>query len=95
VFGTVAPASRIGHPAKGRIVLRVNGEIRLQADLSELAWKAPELIAHLSTLYHLQPSDVIMTGTPSGVGAVRPGDRLEGDVEGVGRVAPTIRPAEG
>ena len=95
VLGTIAPASRISHPAKGRIVLRVNGEMRQQADLAELAWKVPELIAHLSTLYHLQPGDVIMTGTPSGVGAVQPGDRLEGEVEGVGRVMLNVGPAEG
>jgi 2-keto-4-pentenoate hydratase/2-oxohepta-3-ene-1,7-dioic acid hydratase in catechol pathway len=75
------------------VVLRVNGEVRQQADLAELAWKVPELVAHLSTLYHLQPGDVIMTGTPSG--AVWPSDRLEGEVEGVGRVVLTILPAEG
>jgi fumarylpyruvate hydrolase len=95
VFGTVVPAWQIDHPAKGRIVLRVNGEVRQQADLADLAWKVPELIAHLSTLYHLQAGDVIMTGTPSGVGAVRSGDRLEGEVEGVGRVVLNIGPAEG
>jgi fumarylpyruvate hydrolase len=95
IFGTVVPASQIGHPADGRIALRVNGGVRQQADLAELAWKVPELIAHLSMLYHLQPGDVIMTGTPSGVGAVRPDDRLEGEVEGVGRVMLNVGPAEG
>ncbi len=95
VFGPVAPVSRIGHPANGRIVLRVNDEVRQQGDLVELAWKVPELVAHLSTLSHLQPDDVIMTGTPAGVGAVPPSDRLEGEVEGVGRVVLTIGPAEG
>ncbi len=86
VIGPVAPASRIGHPTRGRIALRVNGEVRQQADLTDLAWKVPELIAHLSTLYRLRPGDVIMTGTPAGVGPVRPGDRLEGTVDGVGAV---------
>jgi fumarylpyruvate hydrolase len=87
VIGPVAPAARIGHPARGRIVLQVNGDVRQQADVADLAWKVPELVAHLSTLYRLQPGDVIMTGTPAGVGPVRPADRLEGEVEGVGQVS--------
>jgi fumarylpyruvate hydrolase len=94
VIGPIAPTARIGHPARGRIELRVNGTVRQQADIAELAWKVPALIAHLSTLYHLAPGDVIMTGTPAGVGPVRPGDRLEGSVEGVGTVALTIGPPE-
>lgn len=93
VIGPVAPAARIGHPARGRIVLRVNGEVRQEADLADLAWTVPELIAHLSTLYRLRPGDVIMTGTPAGVGPVRPGDRLEGEVEGTGRVTLVVGPA--
>ena len=95
VIGPVTPASRIGHPARGRIALRVNGEVRQQADLADLAWKVPELIAQLSTLYSLRPGDVIMTGTPAGVGAVRPGDRLEGEVEGVGKVSLVVGPPRG
>jgi fumarylpyruvate hydrolase len=87
VIGPVAPASRIGHPVRGAIVLRVNGAVRQQADVADLAWTVPELIAHLSTLYRLQPGDVIMTGTPAGVGPVQPADRLEGEVEGVGGVS--------
>ena len=92
VVGPVVRAGRVGHPARGRIALRVNGETRQQADLTELAWTVPELIAHLSTLYHLRPGDLIFTGTPAGVGPVRPGDLLEGEVEGVGRVALRIAP---
>lgn len=95
VIGPVVPASRIGHPTRGRIALLVNGEVRQQADLADLAWKVPELIAHLSTLYHLRPGDVIMTGTPAGVGPVRPGDRLEGAVEGVGAVSLVVGPRGG
>jgi fumarylpyruvate hydrolase len=92
VIGPLVPASRIGHPARGRIALTVNGAVRQEADIAELAWKVPELIAHLSTLYHLRPGDVIMTGTPAGVGPVQPGDRLEGVVEGVGPVVLTVAP---
>ncbi|PPQ29043.1 fumarylacetoacetate hydrolase family protein [Rhodopila globiformis] len=92
VIGPIVPASRIGHPVRGAIVLRVNRAVRQQADMADLAWKVPELIAHLSTLYRLQPGDVIMTGTPAGVGPVQPGDSLEGEVEGVGRVSLVVGP---
>ncbi len=92
VIGPVVAATRIGHPECGRIVLRMNGEVRQQADLADLAWKVPELIAQLSTLYTLRPGDVLMTGTPAGVGPVQPGDRLEGKVQGVGDVVLMVAP---
>lgn len=76
--------------AHGDIVLEVNGAVRQHADLSQLIWSVPELISDLSQYYHLQPGDVIYTGTPEGVGAVQPGDRLQGRVAGVGDVALTI-----
>ncbi|MFN7001381.1 fumarylacetoacetate hydrolase family protein [Elioraea tepidiphila] len=80
----IVPASRIGHPAKGSIWLKVNGAIRQQGDLAQQIWSVPETIAYLSRLVALAPGDLIMTGTPAGVGAVKPGDRLEGHVDGVG-----------
>jgi len=86
----IAPVSRIGHPAKGRITLRQNGETRQSADISELVWSVPEIIAHLSGFYHLAPGDLIFTGTPAGVGPVAPGDRLEGAIEGVGELTAVI-----
>ncbi|TCS98306.1 fumarylpyruvate hydrolase [Tepidimonas ignava] len=76
--------------AQGDIVLEVNGAVRQRADLSQLIWSVPELISDLSQYYHLQPGDVIYTGTPEGVGAVQPGDRLHGRVAGVGEVTLTI-----
>lgn len=82
----IVPASRIGHPAKGAIWLKVNGTVRQQGDLAQQIWSVPETIAHLSRLVALAPGDLIMTGTPAGVGAVKPGDRLEGHVEGVGNL---------
>jgi fumarylpyruvate hydrolase len=88
----IAPVSRIGHPARGRITLRQNGETRQSADISELVWSVPEIIAHLSGFYHLAPGDLIFTGTPAGVGPVAPGDRLEGAIEGVGELTATIGP---
>jgi fumarylpyruvate hydrolase len=76
-------ASRVGHPAKGRITLEVNGQLRQQGDLADLIWSVPETIAFLSLYYRLQPGDLIFTGTPAGVGAVVRGDRLMGKVEGL------------
>ena len=90
----VAPASVIGHPDHGRIELRQNGVTRQDADLSQLVWKTPEIIAHLSQFYHLRPGDLIFTGTPAGVGPVEPGDVLEGSIAGVGALTATIGPKD-
>ena len=79
---------------KGGLVMSVNGEVRQKSDLSKLIWNIPELIADLSKFYHLQPGDLIFTGTPEGVGPLQPGDRIEGWVEGVGEISLTIGPAE-
>ena len=87
VLGEIAPATAIGHPAGGRIELRVNGQTKQSADISQLIHSVPAVIAHLSQYYHLQPGDLIYTGTPEGVGATKPGDRLEGSVDGVGTIA--------
>lgn len=80
----LVPAAEIGHPTSGAIWLDVNGERRQSGDLARMIWKIPEMIAYLSELFALAPGDVILTGTPSGVGPVRPGDRLHGHVDGVG-----------
>jgi fumarylpyruvate hydrolase len=71
--------------------LRVNGELRQEGDLAQQIWKVPETISYLSTLVELQPGDLIMTGTPSGVGRVERGDRLEGHIDGVGDLAVTYQ----
>jgi fumarylpyruvate hydrolase len=76
--------SSIGHPERGSIRLRVNDELRQQGDLRQQIWKVPETIAILSTLVELRPGDLIMTGTPKGVGPVCRGDRLVGHIDGVG-----------
>jgi len=94
VLSEIVSATEIGHPAAGRIELRVNGEPRQSGDISELIHKVPEIIAHLSTFYHLQPGDLIYTGTPEGVGPVTPGDVLAGTIAGDGTIALTIGPAE-
>jgi fumarylpyruvate hydrolase len=82
IFAPLAPVARCGHPA-GRIRLAVNGAARQDADLSEMVWSVAEIIAHLSGFYHLRPGDVILTGTPAGVGPVVPGDRLAGRIDGL------------
>jgi len=84
------PASEIGHPHSGAVTLKVNGELRQQGDLNQMIWKTEEMIAYLSEHFTLAPGDLIMTGTPAGVGAVQKGDVLEGSVEGVGSLTVTI-----
>ena len=79
---------------RGELAMSVNGEVRQKSDLSKLIWNIPELIADLSKFYHLQPGDLIFTGTPEGVGPLQPGDRIDGRIEGVGTIALTVGPAE-
>ncbi len=83
----LAPAADIGHPDSGRIWLSVNGETRQDGDLKQQIWSVPETIMHLSQSISLEPGDLIMTGTPSGVGPVQPGDRIRGGIEGIGEIA--------
>jgi fumarylpyruvate hydrolase len=84
--GPIVPASQIGHPATGAVWLDVNGKRRQTGDLSQLIWKIPETISYLSGLFKLAAGDLIMTGTPAGVGAVQRGDVMRGGVEGVGEI---------
>ena len=77
-------ASEIGHPSNGAIWLKINGEVRQEGDLNQLIWKVPEMIAYLSGLFTLAPGDIILSGTPAGVGPVARGDELEGHIDGVG-----------
>jgi fumarylpyruvate hydrolase len=74
-------------------VLKCNGKIRQDGDLDQMIWNVPEIIANLSEMVELVAGDIIMTGTPSGVAATVPGDKLECEIEGVGRLAVTIGPA--
>ena len=94
VLSDIVPAAEIGHPTAGAIELRVNGHTKQRADISQLIHPVPDIIAHLSSFYHLHPGDLIYTGTPEGVGPVVAGDALEGTIAGVGTIALTIGPAE-
>ncbi|HVY59585.1 MAG TPA: fumarylacetoacetate hydrolase family protein [Xanthobacteraceae bacterium] len=90
--GPLRPASEIGHPKKGRITLKVNGQIRQDGDLEQQIWNVPEVISQLSEQVELAAGDIIMTGTPSGVAATVAGDKLECEIEGVGKLTVTIGP---
>ena len=87
----ITPLLRGANPmAQGAITLEVNGEIRQRGDVSDMIWSIPEVIAHLSQYYHLGQGDLIFTGTPEGVSAVRPGDRLVGRIDGLDDLVVTI-----
>ncbi len=91
----IQPAAKIGHPAKGKIWLSVNGTEKQKGDLSELIWNVPEIIWKLSQQVELGAGDIIMTGTPAGVAAIVPGDKIECGVDGVGTLTVSIGPAAG
>jgi fumarylpyruvate hydrolase len=76
----ISPVAQTGVLARGEVTLRVNGETRQHGDLSDMIWDVPHMIEFLSRLYRLEPGDLIFTGTPSGVGPVVVGDRLEGRI---------------
>ncbi|MCB4768165.1 fumarylacetoacetate hydrolase family protein [Ancylobacter sp. Lp-2] len=86
----LVPASQIGHPTDGKVWLKVNGALRQSGDLNQMIWKVPEMISYLSGLFELRPGDIIMSGTPAGVGAIVRGDKMEGGVDGVGTLDVTV-----
>jgi fumarylpyruvate hydrolase len=92
VISEIVAASESGHIDSGGISLSVNEEVRQAGDISDLIWNVPELIADLSKYYHLQPGDLLYTGTPAGVGPVKPGDRIVGSIDQVGEITLTIAP---
>jgi fumarylpyruvate hydrolase len=86
----ILPATKIGHPQQGRIHLAVNGETKQDADIKDMIWNVPESISYLSGLVTLEAGDLIMTGTPAGVGPVISGDTMVVSVEGVTELTCTI-----
>jgi fumarylpyruvate hydrolase len=93
VVGAVTSAKDF-RVADQKISLTVNGETKQNAKLSDLVWKAEELISHLSHYYHLIPGDLIFTGTPAGVGAVLPEDAIVGMIDGLEPVSLTVGAVE-
>ena len=90
----LVPAAKIGHPNKGAIWVKVNGEAKQSGDLNQQIWRVEETIAYLSQFVALEPGDLILNGTPAGVGPCKAGDKLEGHVDGVGDLVITYA-AEG
>jgi fumarylpyruvate hydrolase len=86
----IARAADIGHPSRGRIWLEVNGEPRQDGDIPDMIWAAPAILDELSGWFEVQAGDLVFTGTPAGVGALRPGDRVRGGVDGVGTIDVTV-----
>ncbi len=92
VIGPVHPVETVGHPDKGSIKLSVNGEVRQDADLAELIWSVPEIVSILSRSVTLRPGDLIMTGTPAGVGPLVAGDVCTVSIAGLGSIETRIGP---
>ena len=90
VIGEITRNDEFGPVGPQRISLTVDGLIRQDAHLSDLVWSVPEIIADLSRYYHLQPGDLIFTGTPAGVGAVETGNVLVGEIDGLSPVSMTV-----
>jgi fumarylpyruvate hydrolase len=85
-IGTVHPASEVGHPASAAITLQVNGKPRQSSDIAKLIWSVAECIGVLSAYEALEAGDLIMTGTPEGVGAVVPGDVMRAAIGALGEI---------
>ncbi|MFM0121736.1 fumarylacetoacetate hydrolase family protein [Paraburkholderia sp. RL18-101-BIB-B] len=91
----IKPTSEVGHPSIGRIWLSVNGEVRQQGDLSEMIWPVADIISYVSQAVTVKPGDLIFSGTPAGVGALRPGDKVAGGVDGVANFIFEVGPLVG
>jgi fumarylpyruvate hydrolase len=85
-IGPIHPATDVGHLAAAAITLTVNEQARQASDIDKLIWSVAESIAYLSSYETLEPGDLIMTGTPEGVGAVLPGDVMRGAIDGLGEI---------
>jgi len=84
--GAILPVPRAEHLRSGRIALWVNGDLRQDGDLAQMIWSVPEIVAELSKFWELRAGDLIFTGTPAGVGAVRPGDAVACEIAGLPRL---------
>jgi fumarylpyruvate hydrolase len=85
-IGPIHPASEVGHFENAALWLTVNGETKQKSDVSHLIWSVAETVAYLSKFFRLEPGDLIFTGTPEGVGAVKKGDTMKVGVERLGEV---------
>lgn len=85
-ISSICPSAVCGHPVDAQIQLKINSELRQQANIDEMIWSVPEIISELSKFYEMKPGDLIYTGTPAGVSAVKAGDKLSAGIEGVGEL---------
>lgn len=85
------PVSKAGHPASGRIWLAVDGQVKQDSDISKLIWPVPDIIATVSRSMELRPGDLVMTGTPEGVGPVQRGETMTGGIDGIGEIRIAVR----
>jgi fumarylpyruvate hydrolase len=88
--GAIRAVKSSGQVSRAAIWLKVNGEFKQQANIADMTWSVPEIIAELSTFFELQPGDLIFTGTPAGVSALKKGDRIEAGIEGLETLTTTI-----
>ncbi|MGR3660590.1 MAG: fumarylacetoacetate hydrolase family protein [Paracoccaceae bacterium] len=88
--GAIHPVAEVGRPNKGSIRLTLDGKLCQDADLAEMIWSVPEVIAYLSGLVTLMPGDLIYTGTPAGVGPALPGQTMTVEIEGLSALTTTI-----
>jgi len=88
--GPIVPAAEVGSMAEGYIRSSVNGELRQDGNLNEMIWDVGEMIAILSASVELQGGDLIMTGTPAGVGSLKAGDVCVVEIEGLGKLTTTL-----
>ena len=90
-MGTIAPAKDLPEDlSRSRIYLSVNGVLKQNAHLSDMIWSVPKLVSILSRHITLKPGDLIMTGTPAGVGPVKTGDKIDAGIENIGDLSVTI-----
>lgn len=89
-IGPIRPIADVPSITQGRIWMAVNGEVRQDADIADMIWSVTEHVSTLSYAMALHPGDLVMTGTPAGVGAVATGDVMTGGVDGIGEVQVTI-----
>lgn len=89
-IGMLHPAPQVGYPTEGKIVLNVNGTMRQEGDLNQMIWKVPEMIAYLSQFFTLEAGDIIMSGTPAGVGPVVRGDVMDAKIDGIGSLSVVV-----
>jgi len=80
-IGVLSKIEETGKLDEGKIILKLNGKTKQEGNLNMMIWKVSEIISHLSQFYDIAAGDIIMTGTPAGVGPVQKGDKLEGTIE--------------